>query len=310
MKYALTVTVDTIDISFRLWCNYHRRLFDLLIVWIDNPLDLEDAITLKAIDVFVFLGNQSEGPHAKGVQGRAMLRQDINTGNALHFCRSQKIDWLCHLDSDELLFATRTKLRLLWQSNDEQFHFRNYEVFPCWSTSNYFRDCTVFKVPGRHPFNFYGNGKAAVRVNAALGVASAHRFDTNQQPSERVGSICVLHYSCATLDLWLKKYLNLGDFSDYWWDDVNYPIRMPYHLQSRNCLKRCIEIGSLGPALEAWAKQVIAEPELERLIEEGQAIRITPSLPTQPRQGGGSTARRIPPPIGGGIRLFIECFLG
>jgi hypothetical protein len=279
LKSALTVTVRDINRMFFWWVDYHKALFDELIIWLDDSTQWDRARSLRASNIHVYVGSQQESLVTSGWQGRAMLRQDINTNNAIELCRERDIDWLCHLDSDELLWASRDMLSGLWGCSQSQLIFVNHEVFPVWEAQNPFEECRVFKLNGRYPFNFYGNGKAAVRIKAALHGYGAHRFLTNSNTSMEIATAVVLHYSCATYDLWVQKYYTLGLFSNYWWDNPNSPINMPYHLASRDLLKVCRDEKSFEKALLAWSKQLVPPNELRELITL-KAARIYDLAPT------------------------------
>jgi Glycosyl transferase family 2 len=270
--------VKQLDAGFPVWCRYHLPLVDYIFIWIDDPAELETQYIPRHDRLIVGLGCQD---HKESVHGTLMHRQDRNTEQALLLCQSMHIDWLLHIDADELLYArNKNALSKLWQSlcssDIGQVTFLNHEVCPVWECGNVFQDCTYFKLNGQHRFNFYNNGKSAVRCGPGVSVISAHGFRGFTGKHVWCRNAFVLHYACATFEYWRRKYDNLKEFPDGWWDNLSRPIEFPFHLQSRDVYCQCLKKGDLSNAYEFFATQVLSEGELARLVAQGKVGRFTP----------------------------------
>ena len=268
MQIALTATVKLLDSTFPYWCSHHLRFFDTIFLWMDEADELDSPFLPHNPRIVVHLGSQDV---SRSVHGRFMLRQDANSNSALKLCLERNIEWLCHLDSDELLYApSREQLLAELIAECGQIRFINHEVWPIWEADNPFLSCSVFKVNGRNPFfHFYGNGKSAVRCGPEVWARGAHQFIGFSGSTKTSQSSVVLHYACATYKVWLKKYANLGDFPSYWWDDVKSPIRLGFHLASRDVYLRCVEKNSFVEAEAFFLEKTLNEDAIPLLKNVG-----------------------------------------
>ena len=269
-----TLKLQLLDSAFTTWCDYHLDLFDSIFLWLDDLGDIDSPFIPKNDRLVVQLGSQSQKLSRHGTM---MQRQDENAARALELCTEKGITWLCHLDSDELLFVPSRRLLLkLWESDLGCVVFPNHEVCPVWEASNPFRECHCFKLNGRCGFNFYANGKSAVRCGPGVQVSDAHGFNGYSGKRALCWTTPILHYSCATFDWWLRKYANLGSFPNYFWDDSRHPINVPFHTASRDIYQRCLSDGDLSRAREFFIRHVIDDNERQRLLEQGKIGRFAP----------------------------------
>jgi hypothetical protein len=278
MQLALTTMVRNLDATFSLWCTHHLRLFDTILLWIDDPAELASPFLPSDPRILIQLGDQDT---SRSSHGSFMLRQDANTNRALELCRARSIDWLCHLDADELLHAP-SREDLLAELTPEcgQIRFVNHEVWPVWEAANPFTDCTVFKVNGHNPFfHFYNNGKSAVRCTPGVSARGAHKF-VHAVGQEKVStSTVVLHYACATYAIWLNKYAHLGDFPSFWWDDPKNPIPKGFHLESRDVYQRCASTGDFAEAEAFFRATTLREDAIPFLKTAGLIATYQPIKP-------------------------------
>jgi hypothetical protein len=266
-RVAITTMARNLDHTFRDWCSYHLQAVDRILVWLDDPreassphLPLDDRVQIR-------VGSQ----HRQGsVHGDFMIRQDQNTERSLSLCLKERIDWVIHLDIDELLYpAHHETLRRNLPESAGHVTLLNHEVCPHWHCDNPFRDCNDFKLNGRSRFNLYTNGKAAVRCQPRVYPHDAHSFGGYTGDAVTASDIVILHYACPSYDRWLAKYTALGDFPDLWWDNPEHRITISFHLQSRDIYKRCVCEGSFQPAIDFWSGQVLMPEQLCQLRREG-----------------------------------------
>jgi len=200
-----------------------------------------------------------------------MFRQDENANQAINICNKEGIEWLIHLDIDELLYpANRQVLVSNLAEPNGHVTMPNHEVCPQWHSDNPFRRCNYFKLNGKLQFNLYANGKTAVRCRPAVFVRDAHSFAGYIGKRVISSDMVILHYACATYDRWLTKYATLGDFPDFWWDNPQNRITLPFHLKSRDIYKQCLNDGSFQSAVDFWRSQVLSSNQLDQLVLKGK----------------------------------------
>ena len=266
-RLALCSTIIRADSSFSDWCNHHLALFDYIILWVDDPKELDSIYIPSSHRLIVNLGCQK---NSHSVHGRSMIRQDINTNKAIVQARELGCEWLCHLDADELLHAgSRTELEQLLTPERGQVRFVNHEVCAKWEAANPFKECNLFKVNGSYPFNLYSNGKAIARMSALLMARGAHAFKDYEGISIVNDSAVVLHYACATYKLWLDKYVHLGNFPDLWWDELGKPITLGFHLESRDIIKACMTRNNFDDAEAFFRARIIDKANCEDNLKNG-----------------------------------------
>lgn len=271
---ALTTTARNLDQTFRDWCFYHLQVVDRLLIWLDNPAEANHPDLPSDPRIRFFIGSQMR----RGtVHGDLMLRQDHNTDQALRLCNREKLDWLLHLDTDELLYpADRTLLLKTLGRSHDHVTMLNHEVCPQWECDNPFRQCNFFKLNGRIPFNLYLNGKSGVRCSSAVYARDAHSFGGYAGQQVTTSDLVILHYACPTYERWIAKYSALGDFPDFWWDNPGHRIHMSFHTTSRDILRDCRRIKDFRKAKEFWATQVLNEHALKHLLATDKVARFAP----------------------------------
>lgn len=136
------------------------------------------------------------------------------------------IDWLIHIDDDELLYAPvhRTVGDILnaMPSGFQQAYIPNVEaVYDGPATRNCFTESSEVNV-NRYTFVAYANGKAAVRVDDGVKPAGPHQWRTPEGvqlssvhlDTEPFGSpLLVVHYESCPFVRWEDKFWELGNTS-------------------------------------------------------------------------------------------------
>src|SRR5262249_35021006 len=145
---------------------------------------------------------------ARCVDDEVMARQMLNAQVALEMCLQLGLDWLLHIDADELFHSftgpAPQHFRELARRGVSCATFFNHEAVPERAeVDDFFREVTLFKrnrntlqepaftsrqsrflqtVPQlpRKFFLFYGNGKSAARVGGDVRVTSVHDFQVPQ----------------------------------------------------------------------------------------------------------------------------------
>jgi hypothetical protein len=137
-------------------------------------------------------------------------RQIETVNKVLNMCKQDNIDWLIHIDCDEILSGDINEITSLpesvgtfWMQNIEAV----YDGIPGASDScfkaKYYKDC------GDSGSNCvsYVNGKGGGRIRSDVSCNGPHRFKS--KGDEVKLNIVVKHYESCDFDQYLKKYSRL-----------------------------------------------------------------------------------------------------
>lgn len=299
---AIVATVrDAADVldSF---IDYHLAIgFAHVFLFFDDPADpfaatlagrrgvtairCDDALRARWTTLSLY---QKYRPH---LDTEVMARQLLNCELAVQLAAPAGLDWLLHIDSDELFFCEGASAPEHFQALDargaDNAVYLNLEALPeALEIGDYFREVTLFKVnvpllerrrydeqelavirqklaQARFNFHLYGNGKAAARVDARLQPFTVHAF-ARRRPDGTLdhrhevcgGDAVILHYPNCGFARFLTKYRTLGKFADKWFG-VNDVI--PFHRQAR-------DVVALGD--EARARQFYTERVMVQVAED------------------------------------------
>jgi len=155
-----------------------------------------------------------------GCNGELFLRQRAHLKDAVQLARRRNVDWIMHVDTDELLYPGQGQEFNMAKQLGALGADIGTVVFPNWEAAtesdgirDSFREVTLFKRNFDHVdtkayfaaygelnwaknpnyFLAYGNGKSAARVNAQLEEQGAHRF-SNGLAEMTSPHAAVLHY--------------------------------------------------------------------------------------------------------------------
>ena len=218
-KVAIVTTVKNFGHLCVSWCSYHFGIgFHHLFIYFDEPSELPavrsvlhahfppDSLTLIPHDDELRLAwGRLEGaalimPHAAS---EVQTRQQLNCRHAMTIAARQKLDWMLHIDADELFFPglscdVRAHFSEMEDAGVETFVYMNFEAVPeTLGIIDPFREVTLFKrclelvepTPKAQAavgfwqerqegcyFYYYDNGKAAVRVHPKARPLSVHEW--------------------------------------------------------------------------------------------------------------------------------------
>ena len=164
-----------------------------------------------------------------------MSRQIINFNTVREIAKKDKINWLLHIDADELFYTENNVIETLFDNNYDTIKFDNYEMIP--TSDNYtncFQEGVMFKTD-KITYLAYTNGKSAVKVNSNSEIIGVHGFLGGLYYESPIGKI--LHYPSCNFNEYLTKYKILGNFNDKWWNKISIPIK--FHLESRDIIQSC-----------------------------------------------------------------------
>ena len=177
-----------------------------------------------------------------------IARQVLAVEQAILQSHKDEMDWLLHIDIDELLHFPhniQTKVDQYFSNIPKHIdciRFLNLEAAPETmelkqiESNDYFQELTLFKKnpsvamnnatyrkhwpKNKNIFNAYQNGKTAVRIHLDVLPLGSHKFQCNNDDrtllSVDATGAEVLHYPNASFTLWYRKYKLLGHFPNEW----------------------------------------------------------------------------------------------
>lgn len=238
------------------------------------------------------------------VEAEVMVRQELNFFVAHKIAKESGIDWLVHIDIDELFYPNGNNLQehfKLLQINDyKSITYLNYEsISTKIESSSMYSSSEAFKInffkhkhwffnseqkkfidgaswlPKKY-FNFYQNGKSAIStygqrlkffdVHSIMG-DGPRKLGNNKDP-------IILHFPCARFIDFKKKYNRLGEFSDMWMGHKRAGEFIDeLHLRSRDFYLKNSE--SDTDLMEFYKENfLINERNIAELIKNKLAIKI------------------------------------
>lgn len=267
---AIVTTVRNPEASFAWWLEYHLHWVDRIFVFLDFSEPTDRPIPLHP-RIEVHPGS----PYHRFKGGNGTIeRQCQNAKVALQRCKEEAIDWLIHIDSDELLYSNSGTLQQYLDvvpDNITQVSFWNHEAVALpGQIKNPFTECKVFKHNGKGKdfFVAYGNGKCMARVDTIGNISGVHNFTIAHGETKAERDICILHYPSVDFDRWYAKFKTLGDFPDFWWNNRSNPV-FPFMRNSRDAVKQ-----GENAARQYWQSELLGEKTIEIGIADGRFFRL------------------------------------
>eukprot|EP00930_Biecheleria_cincta_P026581 TRINITY_DN18719_c0_g3_i1.p1 TRINITY_DN18719_c0_g3~~TRINITY_DN18719_c0_g3_i1.p1 ORF type:complete len:536 (+),score=100.75 TRINITY_DN18719_c0_g3_i1:29-1609(+) len=296
--------------DLKTWLRYHVGFLGVEHVFIkaeDSP-DMQDTVRQMgpAVQKKVSLWTSESEAHSSllgissGVDTRPtddyttlQDRQVAAMAKAKAACEEMGIDWLIHIDDDELLYTPQHRsigeLLAAVPRQFDQAYMPNVEaVYQSAKVKSCFAETQQVNL-NRFTFESYANGKAAVRVaSTEARPAGPHMWrnswngDLNSLHLDKgaFGSpVMVVHYESCPYNRWKDKFWELGRTSP---DKVSQ-IPFPFYRESIQKMQRCRQWGdntssnhhllsllgcSEGSLLELWGKwKTPANPHLESKVK-------------------------------------------
>lgn len=313
MRVGIVTTLRN-AVALESFTRYHLAIgFDHIFLFFDDPNDPQIHDFENHSQITVIRGD--DDLRRKWIESRSyktfeivrrfldreiMARQILNVEIAMNLAVEKKIDWILHIDSDELFYSPDQSVKKHFQelekSKINHAVYPNYEAVPeKINIDNPFKEVTLFKInrdcvdDGQFSdlqissiksvpqladrfFLFYTNGKAAARVSEGLLAGGVHRFFSLGVPCKRER---ILHYACCGFENFWNKYRTLGHFDDRWFGWIDIKVIEPFHLDARDIVAK----GDRNLAREFYTKRVMISDKkiINRLIYDGVFTRIAPS---------------------------------
>ena len=252
-KIAIVTTVRNPH-SFNDWLNYHFRfgIYKIYVVF-DDPNENTSQYNNYGNKLEIILNDNNwkrnlkkckqYNEHKNDFENEVMSRQILNAEFVLKIAKNNMIDWLIHIDADEILYSSKFNNISQSFSNLNNLtnvvKLNNYELAPLDSnTQNCFRTHTYFKTKKAGTlFKAYFNGKGACKVSSDAYPFGVHDFKVDNYEMKEIineNDLVILHYVNCSFKEWINKYKILGNFSDKWWNRRFIPLK--FHKESRDVI--------------------------------------------------------------------------
>lgn len=321
MRVGLVSTVRGLDASFFTWVEHHLRAGIARIYLVFDAPD-EDRETIAALRrahpervrcVDNDAAHRARGAGLPGYESYAaqseryvVARQRLNVGILMPEVRADGMDWLLHLDSDELIAPYTRALSLPdylagLSADIDEVIFPNFEALPeAERIEDPFREVTLFKrspyylrykefeqlftawdgASGRFKiFNAYITGKAALRladVDEPFVPRSVHHFlpmrFTANVHIEDEGGPAIFHYPFCGLDRFLARFGGFNAERADTYDEKGFEDDLYGAARALTAAGRHEEL----PAL--YRRLVLLEEVRPKLERRGLLLRLSPLL--------------------------------
>ncbi len=260
---------------------------------------LKDENLRKLWDKYFFeLGSEKQ----KLLDREVMVRQELNFYVGFYLAKAQGVDWVLHIDLDELFYPNGHDvftyfadlqincIRSVTYLNYESIS-TNIESINIYASSSYFKinhfknrywfytdDQKEFFMKNKWMkekyFLYYQNGKSCVSTYSnKIEFYDVHSIigDGHRRMGRHSDPI-ILHFPCARLSDFVKKYQRLGNFSDDW---LGHPrageFIDPLHLEARDFF-----LAQHGSDLKSFylANFILKQSDIDSLCQIGLAKSI------------------------------------
>ncbi len=330
---AVAVTVRDLDAAAVTWV---WRLIaagvDRLYLYLDDPSEPTRDLVAGLPGVVLVDSGPSERkaygslvlssrllPH---VATEVMARQCLNAELALARAQSDGVDWLLHLDADELIEDSDVPLKVALGELPKEVDvvsLWNDEAVPDGEqVDDPFAEVTLFRRNPRHlscsllselkarfgvhaEFLGYVNGKGAARTDRNVlptGVHGFRRLDGSERAVTLDTGPSLIHFVDCGLDRYVKKYVRLGAFSDHWFG--RWAVGPEFHVASRNAFSAA---GEAGLARLYRERRLLGPAVRNGLLQAGAlVVRHTESPPVQSTAPSAASTSTLESPASSSAR--------
>lgn len=280
LTLAIVATIADAEDSIDHFVRYHLAIgFDRFYLFIDDNSIITQEILQRYPQVTMFPRDGkldilwketptfADKKKCDLIDAEVMVRQEMNFFVAQSFARKDGVDWMLHMDLDELFYPNgcdiQQHFKCLQLKNYKSITYLNYEsITTSPDSSSIYLSSDTFKInffKNKHWFFsqeqkqllsnsllpekfflFYQNGKSAINLYGnKIKFYDVHSIsgDGNRKLGVHIDPI-ILHFPCARYSDFLKKYHRLGQFSDYWMDHKRVGDFIDgVHLESRDVVE-------------------------------------------------------------------------
>lgn len=230
-EYGLKVAITLMTRKphrFDWWLRYHRSLgIYHVFVHVEDTPELFDLLSSDEFRDFVTVTSGSDNsvdaynPHSPDNYYTLMQRQERQVKRSVAECKQRGIDWIFHVDDDELLYFDEPFSKIVdsLPPGVGCIVLVNIEAVPkALSADCVFEEIDVFT---QHKMLAYRNGKSAGRT-VDTNWHGPHRF-TGSYHVVPVKRACVLHFESCTYEQWRNKFMKHRDMGEQKKLEIPFP---------------------------------------------------------------------------------------
>jgi len=241
------------------WLEHHRQLgVSHFYIRLEDTREQEDFLKAQDDVSLTIAESDKSGNNYETLQ----TRQIEYVNKSLKDAKTLKIDWMFHIDADELLHGSLnfldtldSKYKNVWMENAEaifNLDKKDQQNSTCFSTSKFLR-CS-----NGAPCRSYVNGKAGGRVVDGVGLKGPHNFHyRGKHTGDHVfnipfNTLHVLHFDSCSFSAWVEKFHHLGK-------KKNDKIPFTYYNESINAVEQAFNTYKkfLAPSTEDLSRDQI-----------------------------------------------------
>ena len=197
--------------NFDTWIEYHLSLgFDYIYLRVEETPEISSLLDKYKDKVIVEYDNFIN--KRDNYLGQ-MDRQKDFANKVIQDCIIKSVDWLAHIDSDELIWCGDSILDLLVgiEPDVDYINIKNYEaIYSFDNLENPFLQTNTFISSDMMAYN---GGKSMGRVSPRLEFGGPHAFNGKYHNIETKRSV-ILHFESATFEKWYDKFSNKSNFDE------------------------------------------------------------------------------------------------
>jgi hypothetical protein len=209
-------------IDLPIWLKHHRKMgITTFFIRLEDSPSWEEYLASQEDVVFEISNSDKSGNNYETL----MYRQLDFVNKTLEQAKKMKINWLFHIDADELLHG---QLNFIDDLHDKYkcLRLENAEAVFKEDDNTCFSAVKFLKCGKNAPCKSYVNGKGAGRIEDGVMLAGPHHFSFNKQiQGDNVYEIPfdilhVLHFDSCSLGVWIEKFKHLSKNAK---DNVPFP---------------------------------------------------------------------------------------
>lgn len=262
MKVGIAIMVKNPS-DFDIWLKYHITYlrFNRIYIRVEDTPGLQlilnkykNKINYVLIDTKEELKKLKKENLLKNMYFSAMIRQKKYISSTISLARKDEIEYLLHIDDDELLFISdefknvNDLFRFLKKKNPNasEFHFSNIEaVFKknkksCFDTDK-FIECKKSRSKDEPGCKAYINGKSAGNISdEELKYYGPHKLKgTGDRVNVKKDIAKILHFESCSYDRWYKKFSNMNNMDKEKFNKIPFKFYKDSIEKISKCEKDC-----------------------------------------------------------------------
>mmetsp|Transcript_15654 Transcript_15654/g.39845 ORF Transcript_15654/g.39845 Transcript_15654/m.39845 type:complete len:432 (-) Transcript_15654:76-1371(-) len=289
-------------LHFEWWLNYHMSLgISHFFVHIEDTPELLPLLQSEPYRSRVTISQKGADSHFRDNYWTLQDRQRHHVNQSLGKCRELGIDWLFHVDDDELIWLDKPLREIVAGAprGATNITFSNLEAIPTTiEPVNFFEHIRWFT---KKRMLAYVNGKPVGRTLASVKLDGPHRFSGTSYAVPLTEGV-ILHYESCDFEQWCAKFRNQVDCTPerkasipfpYYRDSISLFQQHPDPVKDRGrwvdfYAKRKINHYNTSE-IKAGARHIPSSSTRTRMIELMPGAQdVTPALPRGGSNGSAS----------------------